>query len=315
MILALAGGVGGAKLAFGLSRVLPAGELIVAVNTGDDFVHLGLHISPDLDTVMYTLAGIDNRQTGWGIAQETWGFMAMTERIGGETWFKLGDHDLATHVMRTQALAQGVPLSAVTRTLRERLGIPHPLVPMTDDPVRTIVTADGRRLAFQDYFVRHHCEPVVGGLDYDGAAAAHLLPEVVAALARDDLRGVVICPSNPHLSIGPMLAMPALGDALRRRSRPVLAVSPIIEGHAVKGPAAKILRELGHEPSCVAIATFYAGLIDILVIDTSDAAHAPAVRALGIEPVVTDILMRDDADRCRLARACCDHLGQPVMVP
>lgn len=306
MIVALAGGVGGAKLALGLSRIVSAGDLRIFVNTGDDFVHLGLHVSPDLDTVMYTLAGIENPATGWGLAGETWSFMEMIDRLGGETWFRLGDRDLAVHVERTRRLSQGVPLSNITTEFCRRLGVGMVVLPMTDDRVATTVIANGKRIGFQDYFVRQHCAPRVAEIVYDGAPSARPLPAMVDALSSASLAGTIICPSNPFLSIGPMLAMPSLANALRQRTKPAIAVSPIIGGQAVKGPAAKIFKEMGSEPSCVAVAEFYRGLIDCLLIDTVDRDLAPVIRALSIEPLVTDIMMRDIDDRCRLARVCCD---------
>jgi LPPG:FO 2-phospho-L-lactate transferase len=304
MIVALAGGVGGAKLALGLTHVESAEDLIVAVNTGDDFLHLGLHISPDLDSVTYALAGIENPATGWGVANETWSFMQMMGQLGGETWFRLGDRDLATHVERTRLLAAGATLSEVTDRLRRSLGIRHAVLPMTNDRLRTIILSGAERISFQHYFVKLQCAPAVDGLEYEGASLARPLPQLLDALNSQELDGVILCPSNPYLSIGPMLAMTELSDALKRRKRPVLAVSPIIGDAAVKGPAAKIMRELGHRPSCLGVAEFYRGLIDYIVIDRSDAVHLPDIRLLGIEPILSDIMMRDLDDRCRLAREC-----------
>ncbi len=307
MILALAGGVGGAKLAAGLARALPPGELVIAVNTGDDFEHLGLHVSPDLDTVMYTLAGIADPQTGWGQAGETWSFMQALGRLGGPAWFQLGDHDLATHVERTRRLAAGETLTGVTRAICERLGVRHAVVPMSDDPVRTIVHTDRGALEFQHYFVRERCEPRVERIEYRGAEAARPGDALRAAFARKDLGGIVICPSNPYLSIGPMLAIPELRAAIAACPS-VIAVSPIIAGQAVKGPAAKIMRELGIESTALEVARFYHGLICTLVIDRADAALADPIRLLGMDAAVDDILMRNDVDRERLARACMELL-------
>lgn len=308
MIVALAGGVGGAKLALGLTQCLRPEKLLIAVNTGDDFVHLGLHISPDIDSVSYALAGIENPATGWGVANETWSFMQMLERLGGEIWFKLGDRDLATHVERTRRLAAGETLTEVTGRICRQLGISHSVVPMTDDAVRTTIVSGANHISFQDYFVRQQCAPAVDRLDYAGAPAAQPQPLLLDALASPSLEGVIICPSNPYLSIGPILAMRVLADALKRRTRPALAVSPIIGAAAVKGPAAKIMRELGHEPSCLAVAIYYRGLIDYLVIDEVDSTHGPAIRSLGIEPVISGIVMKDIHDRRRLAVECCDLL-------
>lgn len=299
MIVALAGGVGGAKLAHGLAAVLAPEELTIVVNTGDDFEHLGLHISPDVDTVMYTLSGLADPVRGWGQADETWAFMSALEKLGGETWFSLGDKDLATHVERTRRLRGGESLSAVTLDLVQRLGVRHPIVPMSDDRVATIVETDAGVLAFQDYFVRRRCEPVVRGIQYDGAEHAQPSAQFAALMRSTDVRGVVICPSNPLLSVAPILAVPGVRGWLERRAFPVVAVSPIIGGKAVKGPAAKILNELGMGASVESVAAYYTGLIDGLVIDAAD---AQARFAGGLAVHATDALMRDEADRARLAR-------------
>jgi LPPG:FO 2-phospho-L-lactate transferase len=307
MIVALAGGVGGAKLAAGLARVLPPEELVIAVNTGDDFEHLGLHVSPDLDTVMYTLAGIANPETGWGRADETWSFMDALARLGGPTWFRLGDRDLATNVERTRRLRAGETLSEVTRYLCGRLGVRQALVPMSDDPVRTVVHTDHGALEFQHYFVRDRCEPRVRRVEYRGAEAARPSAALRDALGRSDLAGVLFCPSNPYLSIAPILAMPGVREAIASRA---VAVSPIIAGQAVKGPAAKIMRELGIEPSALEVARFYRGLVRALVIDRADAGLAARIETLGIRAVLEDTLMTGDAGRERLARACVAILEQ-----
>ncbi len=309
MILALAGGVGGAKLAAGLARVLAPGELAIAVNTGDDFVHLGLHVSPDLDTVMYTLAGVANPLSGWGRADETWSFMQALEALGGPTWFRLGDRDLATNVERTRRLAAGEALSAVTQGLCERLGVRHAVMPMSDDAVRTVLHTDRGVLEFQHYFVRERCEPRVMRIEYRGADSARPGGALRAVLAREDLEGIVICPSNPYLSIAPMLAIPGIRQAIEGRKR-VVAVSPIIAGQAVKGPAAKLMRELGVAPTSLEIARWYRGLARMLLIDRADAELASQIRALGVEPVVEDTLMHDAAGRERLARACLAQLAK-----
>jgi len=221
MIVALAGGVGGAKLADGLARVVAPGDLTIAVNTGDDFEHLGLHVSPDLDTVMYTLAGRNDRETGWGLAGETWAFMAALERLGGETWFRLGDQDMATHVERTRRLGDGQTLSAVTAELCDRFGIGHPIVPMSDDPIRTMVLTGDGRLPFQDYFVRLRCEPRVTGFEFDGAQAARASPALLAVMGSGSISTAIICPSNPYVSVGPILAVPEIARWLGERAFPV----------------------------------------------------------------------------------------------
>jgi LPPG:FO 2-phospho-L-lactate transferase len=292
VILALAGGVGGAKLAAGLQRVLGA-KLTVVVNTGDDFEHLGLSISPDLDTVMYTLAGINNRDTGWGLAGETWSFMEMLEKLDGETWFRLGDHDLAVHVQRSRRLAAGESLSSVTAGLCKQLGVQARVVPMSDQPVRTLVQTDSGELTFQDYFVRLRCEPVLRGLRFAGASSAALSSGFAQALADPSLEGIVLCPSNPYLSIGPILAVADIEARLRSRRVPAVAVSPIIGGQALKGPAAKIMRELGQAPSALDVARAYRGLIDGFVLDREDAALAHEIEKEGLRAFTTDTIMRD----------------------
>lgn len=305
MLLALAGGVGGAKLAHGLARILPPGDLAVIVNIGDDFEYLGLHVSPDIDTVMYTLAGIANQETGWGIAGETWSFMAALGVLGGETWFRLGDRDLATHVERTRLLAEGAPLSVITARLARKLGVAAAIVPASDDPVRTFVATDEGELEFQHYFVRRQCAPRVSSLSYRNAEAARPAPIAGRPWTAMEIAGVIICPSNPYLSVAPILAMPAARTWLQNRRFPVAAVSPIVAGQALKGPAAKIMAELGTEPSALAVARFYAGLVDFFVIDRSDAALAGDIRKVGMEPVVMDSVMKSAADRERLAREIC----------
>ena len=250
MIVALAGGVGGARLAVGLAAVLRPSELAIVVNTGDDFEHLGLAISPDLDTVMYTLAGVANPVTGWGRADETWNFMSALEQLGGETWFRLGDRDLAVHVLRTELLRRGVPLSKITRRLTSSFGIEHRVIPMSDSPVRTRVrTAEGAELAFQDYFVRLRCKPRVRGFRFVGSAKAQL-PTDLRRIFSKPVQGVVICPSNPYVSIAPILSVREIREWLRKRTFPVVAVSPIVGGAALKGPAAKMMRELGASLDC-----------------------------------------------------------------
>jgi LPPG:FO 2-phospho-L-lactate transferase len=301
VILALAGGVGGAKLARGLADILAPDELTVVVNTGDDFEHLGMHISPDLDTVMYTLAGINDPSRGWGIAEETWNFMQGLEALGGETWFRLGDRDLATHVERTRRLSAGESLGAVTRALCASLGIRHCITPMSDDPVRTLVHTVEGVLSFQDYFVRRRAEPVVTHLEFTGAERARPALAFRAALDSPALRAVVICPSNPYLSVAPLLALPGVRSALERRRVPAIAVSPIVAGRALKGPAAKLMREMGKAPSSVEVARFYQGLIDALVVDHADADLSTSIERLGIRALVTATVMTDPGDRPALA--------------
>jgi LPPG:FO 2-phospho-L-lactate transferase len=298
-VVALSGGVGGAKLALGLACVLPPGRLMVVANTGDDFTHLGLAVSPDLDTLLYALAGLDNPETGWGRRGESWTFMAALEALGGETWFRLGDGDLATHVERTRRLGAGESLSAITDDFRRRLGIDAAIVPMSDDPVRTRVRTEDGWLDFQDYFVRRHSAPRVLELAFAGADAARPYPDVLAALVDPTLRAVVICPSNPLISIAPILAVPGVRAALAATVAPVVAVAPIIAGHAVKGPAAKMMVELGFEASAAAVARRYDGLIDAYVVDHVDAGETEIA---GVTIVPANALMRTLADREALAR-------------
>jgi LPPG:FO 2-phospho-L-lactate transferase len=298
-VLALSGGVGGAKLALGLYRILPPDTLTIVANTGDDFEHLGLSISPDLDTLLYTLSGQANAELGWGRQGETWTFMAALEKLGGESWFRLGDGDLATHVVRTRRLTAGETLSAIIDDFRRRFGIAARLLPMSDDKVRTGLDTDSGRLDFQDYFVRLHCEPVVRRLAFAGSDTAHPHPDFVTALADPALRAVVICPSNPFISIDPILAVPGVREALRLTRTPVVAVSPIIGGKAVKGPTAKMMEELGLPVDAAAIARYYRDFLDIYVADEVD---RDAVAGLDLPVVLAPTLMVTLGDREALAR-------------
>ncbi|MDE2836077.1 MAG: 2-phospho-L-lactate transferase [Chloroflexota bacterium] len=299
-VLAISGGVGGAKLALGLSRLLAPEELTVAVNTGDDETFHGLHVSPDVDTVVYALAGLTNPETGWGVAGDSFRALDALGRLGGETWFKLGDLDLAMHLRRTELLADGCTLTEATRAICEALGVRHPVVPMSDAPVRTIALTEHGEMAFQEYFVRHACEPPITGVRFAGADDAPGSPALSVALTNAD--AIVFCPSNPLVSIGPVLAVPGIRDAIERFAGPRIAVSPIVGGRALKGPAAKMMAELGEEVSNVGVARRYAGLVDTLVIDEGDAPEASAVEALGIAAHVTPTVMTTDADKTALAR-------------
>lgn len=303
--LALSGGVGGAKLALGLSKLLPPEDLLVVANTGDDFEHLGLLICPDIDTVTYTLAGVANPETGWGRADEGWRFMEALEALGGETWFRLGDRDLALHVERRRRLDAGESLSDVTAAIARQLGVAIRIAPMSDQPVRTIVETPDGPLIFQHYFVREQCAPNVTGFRFEGAESA--TPSRAFADALDGgVDAVVICPSNPFISIDPILAVPGVADAIRRCGAPVVAVSPIVGGQAIKGPTAKMMSELGLPGDAAAIARHYDGLIDGFVLDTCDAAHADAVEALGLSVLVTGTVMKTLDDKTRLAREVLD---------
>lgn len=311
-VVALSGGIGGAKLALGLSRVLAPDALTVVANTGDDFEHLGLSISPDIDTLMYALAGLDNPETGWGRRGETWTFMGALEQLGCETWFKLGDADLAVHVERTRRLRSGETLSQVTAHLCQRLGVPVRIVPMSDDPVRTRIRTDDGWLDFQDYFVRCQSRPVVREIVFAGAADARPQPDVMAALADPGLRAVIICPSNPLISIDPILALPGVRQAVIACRAPVVAVSPIIAGRAVKGPTAKMLDELGVVPSAETVARRYADMIDVFVADPDDAAIVSDA-GLDSEIFATPTLMKSLADREQLARAVLDAADRAAL--
>jgi LPPG:FO 2-phospho-L-lactate transferase len=274
--VALCGGIGGAKLALGLAEHL-GWRLSIIVNTGDDFEHLGLAISPDVDTVIYTLAGIANPETGWGRAEESWSFMEALKQLGGPGWFQLGDRDLAMHVERTRWLAGGGTLSDFCERIRRRLGIAPSILPMSDDPVRTrLQTAEGE-LAFQDYFVARKCEPSVSAILYDGAETARPSKAVRDALAAPDLGGVIICPSNPYLSVDPILSLPALRNALTGCAAPVIAVTPLIGGQAVKGPTAKLMEELGIEVSPGAVAKHYGAMLDGFILDEMDEDAAACI--------------------------------------
>lgn len=299
-VLALCGGVGGAKLALGLYRVLAPGNLTIAINTGDDFEHLGLHVSPDIDTVTYTLADISDKERGWGLPGETWQFMAAIKRLGGEAWFNLGDQDLATHVLRTMQLTAGDSLSAVTAAFASKLGIHAHLLPMSDGRVRTTVHTTEGDLAFQRYFVERQCAPEVRGISFDGAENARPHPVLLEALADPTLAAIVICPSNPYLSVDPLLALPGLREALANAPAPVVAVSPIVKGSAIKGPTAKIMGELGLPVKIQSIAKHYSGLIDGLIVDSSDMAEASS---LGIPVSGAEAIMSSIEDREALARA------------
>jgi LPPG:FO 2-phospho-L-lactate transferase len=299
-VVALSGGVGGAKLAHGLSLALPAEDLSIIVNTGDDFRHLGLHIAPDLDSVMYALAALSDPVRGWGRRDETWTFMEALKGLSGESWFQLGDGDLAMHVERSWRLAQGAELSEVTAHLCRALGIAARVLPMSDDPVRTrVLTAEGW-LDFQEYFVRRQCKPAVREFLFAGAETARAQPDALAALERRGLRAIIICPSNPFVSVGPILAVAGLRAAIRRSHAPVVAVTPIIGGKAIKGPAAKMMTELGLDVSGAAVARHYAGLIDGFVIDQADVFPEPLP---GVTFFSAATLMNSTDDRLRLAHA------------
>src|SRR5918997_48135 len=299
-VCALAGGVGGAKLASGLQDVLPPGDLSVVVNTADDFDLWGLRICPDLDTVMYTLAGISNPDTGWGIAGEKSETLNMLESYGEEAWFKLGDRDLATHILRTSRMRSGEALTEVTAGLSGALAVESAVLPMSDDPVSTILDTPEGRLEFQEYFVRRGQRDEVLGIELRGIEDAGPTERVLAAISEAD--AIVLCPSNPVVSVGPILALPGITEALASSSVPKVAVSPIVGGRALKGPAGKMLASLGHEVSATGVSRMYEGLVSGMVIDGVDDGERLGIEALGMRVLVTAAIMRDEQDRVRLAR-------------
>jgi LPPG:FO 2-phospho-L-lactate transferase len=304
-VVALAGGVGGAKLATGLQAALPPGALTVVVNTGDDFDHWGLTICPDLDTVLYNLAGVYNPATGWGRDQDSFIALQTMGELGGEDWFRLGDRDLALHLRRTEWLRQGVSLSEVADRLRRAFGIPSTVLPMCDEPVRTLVHTDEGDLPFQHYFVRLRCEPMVMDMSFVGADEARVPEQVAEALLA--AQAIIFCPSNPYLSLDPILSVPAMRRLLREAAAPKVAVSPIIGGAAIKGPAAKIMRELGQMVSPLTVVDHFAGLLDGFVLDNADAAVRDAIR---LPTLATDTLMTDLASKQRLAQEVLDFAAQ-----
>ena len=302
--LAITGGVGGARLALGLSHLLPPGKIAFAVNTGDDFEHLGFAISPDIDTLTYTLSGLANPQEGWGRHDETWAFMDALSSLGGETWFRLGDRDLALHALRTAELASGRCLTEITADIAGRLGIQHVILPMSDDPVRTTVLTPNGPLAFQHYFVRDRCAPAVTGFEFQGADAARLNPRIEALLP--ELKGIIICPSNPFVSVDPLLSIGNTRARLAGLDVPVVAVSPIVGGTAIKGPTAKMMAELNMPSTAAAVAGHYAGLIDGFVLDEQDAG---VDGSLNVPSTVTRTVMVTLDDRIALARATLEFIA------
>ncbi len=299
-IITLSGGVGGAKLVLGLAHALPAERLLVVTNTGDDFNHLGLSICPDTDTVLYTLSGLANPEQGWGRVNETWTFMQTIRDLGGSDWFNLGDGDVALHVLRTCKLAEGATLTEVTRDIAHSLNIDVPIIPMCDQSVSTMVKTPDGLLPFQDYFVRDRCAPIVNGFLFEGIEAARPNPVLMSALTEEP-SAIVIAPSNPYVSVDPILGIPDMRDLLRKSGAPIIAVSPIIGGQAIKGPAAKMMGELGLTASAVEIARHYKDFIDALIIDEEDSELAPAIAEMGIEVEVAPTLMKSLDDRIDLA--------------
>ncbi len=311
-VVALAGGVGGAKLAHGLAQILKPEELTVIVNTGDDFEHYGLYICPDLDTVCYTLAGRANPETGWGREGESWNAFENASELGGPDWFKLGDKDLGTHLERTRRLKAGDSLSQITRDFCEAWGIQHTVVPMSDQPVRTVVVTDEGELAFQEYFVHRRCEPRVKGFHFVGVDAAEPAPRTKEAIQSADV--IVICPSNPWVSVDPILKVFSLipSHLTQGERKRVVAVSPIIGGETVKGPAAKMYLELGIEPSALAVANHYRGFATHFVMDNVDSQLIETVRGLNMQPYVTNTLMTSHVIRMQLAGEVLNFIGVAV---
>jgi len=309
-VLALSGGIGGAKLALGLSKIVLDESLIVVANTGDDFEHFGLTICPDLDTLTYTLSGLSNQKLGWGRADETWTFMKAIADLGGESWFNLGDGDLAIHVERTRRLNAGMRLTEVTQAFCQSLGIKAQIIPMSDDPVRTIVHTQEGSLSFQHYFVRDQCKPVVTKIDFDGSESAQINPLFLNTLSDSNLEAIIICPSNPFISIDPILSLPGLSDALQTSPAPVIAVSPIIGDKAIKGPTAKIMKELNLSSSAVSVAKYYQHLLDGFVLDQVDEASAEEIEQLGMKVVVTNTLMNHLDDKVALAETVLEFAKQ-----
>jgi LPPG:FO 2-phospho-L-lactate transferase len=306
-ITALAGGIGASKLLLGLANVMPPEELTIIANTGDDIELFGLRICPDVDTVTYTLAGVINEETGWGLKGDTFECLRWLEQYDEETWFNLGDRDLATHVFRTNQLRSGCSLSEVTDIVRRSLGVRSTILPMTDSYAPTRVATDEGEMHLQEYFVRRRCQPRVLGVSSDNIASAAPAPGVLSAIM--EANAVVICPSNPFISIGPILAVPGVRDALRKTSAPVVAITPIIAGKAVKGPTAEMMRELGHEVSATAIARMYGDLLDIFILDETDSSSAADIQAIGVQPVAANTKMNTLDDKQALARRVLDVLA------
>ena len=301
--LALSGGVGGAKLALGLANYLDPTALAIAANIGDDFEHLGLTICPDIDTLTYTLSGLNNQQTGWGRAEDTPTFMRALEALGGETWFHLGDGDLAMHVARSHRLRAGETLSHITADICQNLNIRTRIMPASNDSVRTIVQTLSGPLPLQHYFVREKCAPEVTGFRYEGAEQAQVNPDIFAALSSPTLRAIIICPSNPYISIDPILAMPELNSALKQCRAPIVAVSTIVGGESLKGPTAKMMQELGVAVSAESVARRYRDLIDGFVLDPADASLEPSIRALNMQTRIAPSVMNSLDDKVQLAKA------------
>jgi LPPG:FO 2-phospho-L-lactate transferase len=309
-ILAITGGVGGAKLALGLSKLLGPEDLSFVVNTGDDFTHLGFPISPDIDTLVYTLSGTCNTETGWGRSEEGWQFMQALKEMGGETWFALGDKDLAMHVERRRLLDSGATLTETTTALAQSFGIAHRIYPMSDERVSTTVLTRQGKMDFQHYFVREKCEPSVTGFEFEGAAQANVNPVISELLDSPGLKGVILCPSNPYVSIDPILSIPGFRKHLKVCRAPVIAVSPVIGGAAVKGPTVKMMRELNIPNTADNVASHYADFLDGFVVDSKDSDLTESIDNMSINSVITNTLMKTHEDKINLGRTCLEFIDQ-----
>jgi len=311
-ILAITGGVGGAKLALGLSKLLGPEDLSFMVNTGDDFTHLGFPISPDIDTLLYTLSGTCNTDTGWGRSEESWQFMQALKEMGAETWFALGDKDLAMHVERRRLLDSGLTLGAATAALARSFGIAHRILPMSNDRVSTRVLTRQGKMDFQHYFVREKCEPPVTGFEFEGATQALVHPDISELLNSPGLKGIILCPSNPFVSIDPILSIPGFREQLKACRAPVIAVSPVIGGAAVKGPTVKMMQELKIPNTADSVASHYAEFLDGFVVDIKDSALTGVIENMSINSLATNTLMKTLEDRIDLARTCLEFIDQLV---
>ncbi len=310
-IAALAGGIGGSKLLLGLYRLMDPEMLTVIVNTGDDVVLHGLFISPDLDIVTYTLAGVVNPDTGWGVRGDTFHALGQLSTYGQPEWFHLGDRDLATHIYRTAMMREGATLSRAVRCIRQALGVRSEILPMSDQPVRTMIETGAGRLNFQEYLVKLRAEPTIRKIDFDGVEAAHAAPGVLDAIA--EAQGIVICPSNPLISIGPILAVPGIRDALKKRRKDVVAICPIVGGKSLKGPSDKMLAELGLKSSASSVARLYRDFCGTFILDSADAEQRSAIESLGMEVVIAPTVMRDMEDKEKLAREVLHRFAHPML--
>ena len=301
-ILALSGGVGGAKLSWGLDQIAAKDTLTIIANTGDDFIHLGLYISPDSDTLIYTLAGVNDPKKGWGRAYETWKTHSALGVLGIENWFQIGDKDLALHFLRNELREKGLRLTEITQSIAQQFGLKSRILPMSDDPVLTIIESDIGCLPFQEYFVKHQSKPSIRKISFEGSAKATISPELKSTIENNEFAAIIFCPSNPYLSIDPILSIKEIKSYIQSSAAPVIAVSPIVAGKALRGPAAKIMNEMGIPVSVTSVAQHYQPLIDGLIIDERDKTMASEIQSMGIEVEVTNTIMKTDADKVQLAQ-------------